>query len=76
MMLVWNNWFFWKHYWYLQIYVTYDFCKYICVHMSTESIDLKIGLDLENWVIHVWKEWFLEIRIASCKLMQLMIICK
>ena len=43
---------------------------------STESIDFKIGLDLENWVIHVWKEWFLEIRIASCKLMQFMIICK
>ena len=43
---------------------------------STESIDLKIGLDLENWVIHVWKVWFLEIQVASCKLMQFMIICK
>ena len=43
---------------------------------STKSIDLKIGLDLENWVIHVWKDRFLEIRIESCKLMQFMIICK
>ena len=43
---------------------------------STELIDLKIGLGLENWVIHVWNKRFLEIRIASCKLMQFMIICK
>ena len=42
------------------------FCKYFCVHgfdWSTNPFLLKIeiGLDLENWVIHVWKERFLEI---------------
>ena len=37
MMLVWSNWILWKHYWYLQIYATYDFCKYICVHVRTHD---------------------------------------
>ena len=40
MKLVWYNWFLWKHYWYLQIYATYDFCKYICVIVCTVLTDL------------------------------------
>ena len=43
---------------------------------STEPINLKIGLEIGHCVIHVWKEWFLETRVASCKFMQFTIICK
>ena len=43
---------------------------------SAEPIDLKIGLNMGNLVIHVGKERFFEIRFASCKFMQLTIICK
>ena len=43
---------------------------------SPKSIDLKIVLNMESWVIYVRKERFLEIRIASCKFMQFAIVCK
>ena len=41
---------------------------------SALPIDLKIGLNMGNYVIHVVKERFFKIQIASCKLMQLTII--
>ena len=41
-----------------------------------KPINLKIGLEIGHWVIHVWKELFLETRVASCKFMQFTIICK
>ena len=43
---------------------------------STEPINLKIGLEIGHCVIHVWKQWFLETRVASCKFLQFTIICK
>ena len=63
MMLVWNNWFLWKHYWYLQIYVTCDFCKYICVHgfdWSTDPILLKVEIVVRFTMLHVWNTSFLQ----------------
>ena len=61
MMLVWYNWFLWKHYWYLQIYANYDFCKYICVHgfdWSTDPILLKVEIVVLFTMLHVWNTWF------------------
>ena len=69
-MLVWNNWFLWKHYWYLQIYVTYDFCKYICVHgfdWSTDPILLKVEKVVRFTMLHVWVLDFFKITTCSCK---------
>ena len=63
MMLVWNNWFLWKHCWYLQIYAAYDFCKYICVHgfdWSTDPILLKVEIVVRFTMLHVWNIWFLQ----------------
>ena len=39
-------------------------------------IKLKIGLNVREGVVHVRKAWFFEILIASCKFMQLAILCK
>ena len=36
--------------------------------LSNRPIDLKIGLNVREGVVHVRKAWFFEIRIASCKL--------
>ena len=33
-------------------------------------IVLKIGLNMDNEVIHVWKKFGFEIRMASCEFMQ------
>ena len=38
MMFVWNNWFLWKHYWYLQIYATVWFLQIL--FMCTVLTDL------------------------------------
>ena len=35
--------------------------------LSNRPIDLKIGLNVLEGVVHVRKAWFFEIRIASCK---------
>ena len=35
--------------------------------LSNRPIDLKIGLNVRDGVVHVRKAWFFEIRIASCK---------
>ena len=35
--------------------------------LSNRPIDLKIGLNVREGVVHVRKAWFFEIRIASCK---------
>ena len=35
--------------------------------LSNRPIDLKIGLNVREGVVHVLKAWFFEIRIASCK---------
>ena len=34
--------------------------------LSNRPIDLKIGLNVREGVVHVRKAWFFEIRIASC----------
>ena len=39
-------------------------------------IELKIGLNVREGVVHVRKAWFFEILIASCKFMQFAIFCK
>ena len=44
--------------------------------LSSKPIDLKIGLNVREGVVHVRKAWFFEILIASCKLMQFAIFCK
>ena len=36
-------------------------------------IALKFGLNIGGQVMHVWKDHFFKIRIASCKFMQLQI---
>ena len=36
--------------------------------LSNTPIDLKIGLNVHEGVVHVRKAWFFEIRIVSCKL--------
>ena len=36
--------------------------------LSNRPIDLKIGLNVREGVVHVRKAWFFEIRIASCNL--------
>ena len=66
MINVCNNLFIWKHYWYLQIYVTYNFCKYICVHdfgWYTNPILLKIDILVCHTMIHVWNNRFFKITI-------------
>ena len=35
--------------------------------LSNRPIDLKIGLNVREGVVHVRKAWFFEIRTASCK---------
>ena len=39
-------------------------------------IELKIGLNVREGVVHVRKAWFFEILIASCNFMQFAIFCK
>ena len=74
MMLVWNNWFLWKHNWYLQSYATYDFCKYICVHgfdWSTDPILLKVEIVVRFTMLHVWNTWFLQnYTTGSCNIIK------
>ena len=36
--------------------------------LSNRPIELKIGLNVREGVVHVRKAWFFEIRIASCKI--------
>ena len=45
--------------------------------LSIRPIDLKIGLNVREGVVHVRKAWFFEIRIASCNFLQFMffILC-
>ena len=44
--------------------------------LSHRPIELKIGLNVREGVVHVRKAWFFEILIASCKFMQFAIFCK
>ena len=44
--------------------------------LSNGSIELKIGLNVREGVVHVRKASFFEILIASCKFMQFANICK
>ena len=44
--------------------------------LSNRPIELKIGLNVREGVVHVRKVWFFEILIASCKSMQFANICK
>ena len=44
--------------------------------LPTRPIELKIGLNVREGVVHVRKAWFFEILIASCKFMQFAIFCK
>ena len=41
--------------------------------LSIRPIDLKIGLNVREGVVHVRKAWFFEIRIASCNFLQFML---
>ena len=38
--------------------------------LSNRPVELKIGLNVHEGVVHVRKAWFFEILIASCKFMQ------
>ena len=38
--------------------------------ITTRPIDLKFGLSIGGGVMHVWKKFGFEIRIASCEFMQ------
>ena len=52
------------------------FCKQICVHGFDWSIDLillKIDIHVRFTMTHVWKRWFFNTSIGSCKLMKLAI---
>ena len=42
--------------------------------ITKKPIDLKLGLSIQNRVVHVGKERFYEIRIATCNLMQFNVI--
>ena len=44
--------------------------------LPNRPIELKIGLNVREGVVHVRKVWFFEILIASCKSMQFVNICK
>ena len=44
--------------------------------LPNRPIELKIGLNVCEGVVHVRKAWFFEILIASCKFMQFAIFCK
>ena len=44
--------------------------------LPNRPIELKIGLNVREGVVHVRKAWFFEILIASCKFMQFAIFCK
>ena len=44
--------------------------------LPNRPIELKIGLNVREGVVHVGKAWFFEILIASCKFMQFAIFCK
>ena len=43
--------------------------------LSSKPIDLKIGLNVREGVVHVRKAWFFEILIASCKFLQNKFVC-
>ena len=47
-----------------------------CNSLPNRPIELKIGLNVREGVVHVRKAWFFEILIASCKFMQFAIFCK
>ena len=42
--------------------------------LSIRPIDLKIGLNVREGVVHVRKSWFFEIRIASCKFFAIYVV--
>ena len=42
--------------------------------LSIRPIDLKIGLNVHEGVVHVRKAWFFEIRIASCKFFAIYVV--
>ena len=44
--------------------------------LSNRPIDLKIGLNVREGVVHVRKAWFFEIRIASCKFFAIYVNCE
>ena len=44
--------------------------------LPNRPIELKIGLNVREGVVHVQKAWFFEILSASCKFMQFAIFCK
>ena len=44
--------------------------------LSNRPIELKIGLNVREGVVHVRKAWFFEMLIASCKFMQFAFFCK
>ena len=63
----------WKHYWYLQIYATYDFCKYICVHgfdWSTDPILLKVELVVRFTMCMSEILDFFKITTGSCNIIK------
>ena len=41
-----------------------------CCKITNRPIDLKLGLNIQSPVIHVWNERFFEILIVSCNFMQ------
>ena len=44
--------------------------------LPNRPIELKIGMNVRERVVHVRKAWFFEILVASCKFMQFAIFCK
>ena len=42
--------------------------------LSIRPIDLKIGLNVREGVVHVRKAWFFEIRIASCNFFAIYVV--
>ena len=42
--------------------------------LSIRPIDLKIGLNVHEGVVHVRKAWFFEIRIASCNFFAIYVV--
>ena len=44
--------------------------------LHNRPIELKLGLNVREGVVHVRKAWFFKILIASCNFMQFANICK
>ena len=59
--------FFRKNYLLLSCATSVEIISFRGNSLSNRPIDLKIGLNVREGVVHVQKAWFFEIRIASCK---------